>query len=167
MTRHWLAALLLGVIAVGGLAVACGDGGENTAVAQLAPPQERVIHMAAYELKGGTSVESEAFPGGELSGGYGLKEPNADGRWEVQAYTWLPSQIEVNQGDTVTLEIVGINGAIHNSSIENYIDSFVIERGKITTLTFVADAPGVFKILCGNHPESMIGELVVRARAEA
>ncbi|MEE9277518.1 MAG: cupredoxin domain-containing protein, partial [Dehalococcoidia bacterium] len=79
-------------------------------------------------------------------------------------YSWLPNQIFVNQGDEVTLEIVGINGAEHNSSIENYVDYFVVRRGQITTLRFSADEPGVFRIFCTDHPESMIGELVVRAR---
>jgi plastocyanin len=154
------------LLAIGGLAVACGgDGDDDAVVSAMMPPQERTIKVAAYELKGGTQVEKEAFPGGALSGGYALKAPNEDGRWEVEAYAWLPGQIEVNQGDTVTLEIIGINGAEHLSSLENYVDDFVVRRGQMTTVTFVADQAGVFKLLCENHPESMIGELVVRARS--
>ncbi len=166
MKRRWIFTLAgATLLAVAGLAAACGgDGDEDAAVSALPPPQARTIKMAAYELKGGTTVDKEPFPAGDLSGGYALKTPNEDGRWEVEAYSWLPNQIFVNQGDEVTLEIVGINGAEHNSSIENYVDYFVVRRGQITTLRFSADEPGVFRIFCTDHPESMIGELVVRAR---
>lgn len=122
--------------------------------------------MAAYELKGGTSVDSEPFPGGDFSGGYAIKEPNADGRWEVEDYIWLPGQIVVNEGDEVTLEIFGVNGARHDSSIEGYVDSFVVERGQLTSVSFTADQPGVFRLTCSTHPESMVGEIVVHARRE-
>lgn len=166
MTRRWVLTLAGAVVlSVAALAVACGGGDEHASVSTLPPPQDRTIKLAAYELKGGTQVEKEPFPGGELSGGYKLKAPNEDGRWEVEAYRWLPGQIEVNQGDTVTLEIIGINGALHSSYIENYVDDFEVTRGRITTITFVADQAGVFKIVCRTHPESMIGELVVRQRA--
>ncbi len=166
MQRRWMFAIMaVALLAVAGFGAACGDDVDDDAsVSALPPAQARTIKLAAYELKGGTTVDKEAFPGGELSGGYALKAPNEDGRWEVEAYAWLPGQVFVNEGDTVTLEIVGVNGAIHESAIENYVPSFEVERGKITTLTFVADQPGVFRIQCHTHPESMIGELVVRAR---
>ena len=145
-----------------GLISACGDDDEEAVT--LPPPQARTIKLAAYELKGGTNVEKEAFPGGELSGGYAIKPPNDDGRWEVEAYVWLPNQITVNEGDTVTLEIFGVNGARHDSEIEGYVDQFAVKRGKLTTVTFTADRPGVFKLICNTHPESMVGEIVVLAR---
>lgn len=154
--------LLLGVL--GALLLgACGDDDDS---GSLPPPQARTIKVAAYELKGGTNVESEPFPGGDFSGGYAIKEPNADGRWEVEDYIWLPGQIAVNEGDQVTLEIFGVNGARHESSIEGYLDSFVVERGQLTTVSFTADQPGVFKLICSTHPQSMVGEIVVHARRE-
>lgn len=166
MKSRWMTGIVaVALLAIAGLAIACSGDDNDAVVSAMLPPQERTIKMAAYELKGGTQVDKEAFPGGELSGGYAIKAPNEDGRWEVEAYSWLPGQIEVNQGDTVTLEIIGINGAEHVSLIENYVDSFVVQRGLMTTVTFVADQPGVFQILCGTHPESMRGELVVRARS--
>lgn len=163
MKGRWLfAAAAAALLAAAGLAAACGGDEEESA---LPPPQARTIKMAAYELKGGANVAEEPFPGAALpEPGYELKAPNDEGRWEVEAYTWLPEQIVVNQGDQVTLEIIGVNGEEHNSLIENYVDEFVVRRGQITTLTFTADKPGVFKITCHNHSASMIGELVVLAR---
>ena len=61
------------------------------------------------------------------------------GRWEVSAYVWLPNQITVNQGDDVTLDFVGINGAAHPVTIQGYAKPFVVTRGATTKITFKAD----------------------------
>ena len=50
-----------------------------------------------------------------------IKQPDQTGRWEVSTYVWMPSQIVVNQGDEVTLEFVGINGAFHPTEILSLI----------------------------------------------
>ena len=123
--------------------------------------------MEAVEPKGSATVDKEAFPDAALpeGGGYGLKEPDDSGKWEVETYTWAPDQIVVFEGDTVELEIIGINGARHDSYIERYVDSFVVERGKITNLSFVADQAGVFKLVCTIHGPAMTGELVVLPRS--
>ena len=158
-----IAAVVLAAIAA--LAVACGDEA-GRAAAQIRPT-ERTIYMEAVEPKGTTSVDKEPFPTEALpeGGGYALKEPNEEGKWVVETYTWAPDQIVVYEGDTVNLEIVGINGARHDAFIEGYVDSFVVERGKLTRLSFVADQPGVFKIVCTTHPPAMTGELVVLPRS--
>jgi len=129
-------------------------------------PGKRTITIAAVELKGGTTVDKESFPQSALpeGGGYLLNKPNAAGRWEVSTYRWMPSQIVVNQGDEVTLEYIGINGAEHPSVIEGYDKSFNVKRGQVTTLTFKADKAGLFRILCGAHHPSMHGELIVLPR---
>jgi hypothetical protein len=135
MMKRRMLMIPIGVLALlaFGLLGACGDDDDDDAVT-LPPPQARTIKLAAYELKGGTNVEKEAFPGGELSGGYAIKAPNEEGRWEVEDYIWLPNQLTVNEGDTVTLEIFGVNGARHDSQIEGYVDSFLVERGKLTNV---------------------------------
>lgn len=127
---------------------------------------KRTITIAAVEPKGGTNVKDEAFPQSTLpkGGGYLLKAPDASGRWEVSTYVWVPSQIIVNQGDEVTLEYVGINGAEHPAVIEGYEKTFVVRRGQVTKVTFKADKAGVFRIVCGIHHPSMQGELIVLAR---
>lgn len=158
----------LGLLAVGGallaIAAACGDDGGASASIE---PTTRTIYMEAVEPKGTTSVDKEAFPTEALpeGGGYGLKEPDEEGNWVVETYTWAPDQIVVFEGDTVNLEIIGINGAHHEGAIEGHVDSFVVERGKLTSLTFVAGAPGVYKITCTSHQPAMTGELVVLPRS--
>ncbi len=141
-----------------------------TAVAPLSAqtgPRKRTIYVAALEPKGGASVSQEPFPSASLpaGGGYVLRKPDDKGRWEVSTYRWDPGTIIVNQGDEVTLEIIGINGDDHPFTIEGYWLSGVVHRGRITRLSFVADKPGIFKIICRKHAPSMQADLVVLAAA--
>jgi len=126
---------------------------------------KRTITMVAVEAKGGTTVNKEPFPTATLpeGKGYELEAPNAEGRWEVSTYRWDPNQVIVNQGDEVTLQILGVNGAEHPSVIDGYDISFTVKRGQLTTVTFTADKAGVFEIRCGTHQPSMTGELIVLA----
>ena len=156
--------VLLGLLVLALAAVAlvgCAQSQSSTI-----PPMKRTITMTAVEPKGGVTVDKEAFPKDALpaGGGYLLKAPDKDGRWEVSAYRWDPNQVIVNQGDEVTLEILGINGAEHPTVIEGYNVTFNVKRGQVTMVTFKADKAGVFKINCGVHQPSMVGELVVLAR---
>ena len=167
MARIIYGVVLVGLLGLAALAVACGDdetqagGGTSTM-----PPTTHTIYMEAVEPKGSASVEEEAFPAEALpaGGGYVLEEPDDEGKWVVETYTWSPDQIVVHEGDTVNLEILGVNGKSHDSSIEGHVDSFVVERGKLTSLSFVAGSPGVYKIICSNHPPAMTAELVVLPR---
>jgi len=154
--------LLLICISIVGIVVLAACGGSS---APAAAPVERTIYMAAVEPKGGVTVDKEPFPSAALpeGGGYILKEPNADGRWEVETYRWDPGTIVVNQGDIVTLEIVGINGTEHPFTIEGYNLSGVVKRGQITRVTFTADKAGIFKLTCGVHLPTMRADLVVLA----
>ncbi len=124
---------------------------------------KRHFTVAAIEPKGGANLSQEAFPTAHrVAGeGYEIKEPDANGRWEVSAYIWMPAQIIVNQGDEVTLDFVGINGHAHSASIAGYVEAFALLRGTTRRVTFVADKAGVFPIDCMTHHESMRGELVV------
>lgn len=168
MARITIGLLLLAVAGLAGLAIACSDDDDDDASAQGAtiPPATRTFYMEAIEPKGSTSTEKEPFPSDTLpaGGGYKLVEPDADGKWVVETYTWAPDQIVVYQGDTVNLEIVGINGARHDAEIEGYVDTFIVERGKLTSLSFVADEAGIFKLICHTHPPAMTGHLVVLPR---
>ncbi len=136
---------------------ACG------AQASSAVAVQRTIYMAAVEPKGTTAVSGEPFPSAALpeGGGYILKAPDKDGNWSIETYRFEPNQVIVNQGDVVTLEIVGINGKEHPFSIEKYGSSGVVKRGQVTRVTFTADKAGVFKISCGLHLPSMTAELIV------
>ncbi|NJD87611.1 MAG: hypothetical protein FIB05_06325 [Betaproteobacteria bacterium] len=126
-------------------------------------PRSRTIYVSAIEPKGGAHVDHEPFPDKPLppGGGYNLKKPDDKGRWEVSTYRWDPGTIVVNQGDRVTLEIVGINGDEHPFTIEGYWISDVVRRGQITRVTFDADKAGIFKIICRKHAPAMQADLVV------
>jgi len=128
---------------------------------------ERFFTIAAVEPKGGVTVDKEPFPGAALpeGGGYIIKEPDGNGRWEVSAYVWAPAQIVVNQGDEVTLEFVGINGASHPTTIKGLDQSFELKRGTTNRVSFIAEEPGVFPIECATHQPSMRAEIVVLPRS--
>lgn len=130
---------------------------------QAAAQGTRTIYMAALEPRGGTSASSEPFPAAALpaGGGYILRAPDATGRWEVSSYRWDPGFVLAFQGEQLTLEIIGINGAEHPSTITGHVQSFNVKRGQITRVSFTAGRPGMYPILCLNHQPSMTGYLVV------
>jgi len=124
---------------------------------------QRFFTIAAVEPKGGTSADKEPFPASALpeGGGYVIKKPDQTGRWEVSAYVWQPSQIIVTEGDDVTLEFIGINGAEHPTTIVGYDKTLVLKRGHVIRIELKADKPGTFPIVCNHHKPSMVGELIV------
>ena len=127
---------------------------------------KRTIYMAAIEPKGSTTVDKEPFPTADLprGPGYILEPPDKKGQWAVKTYRWLPSTIVVNQGDEVTLEILGVNGEQHPSIIEGYGIGFMVRRGQVTRVNFMADKAGIFNIVCNVHRPSMTAQLVVLPR---
>ena len=151
--KGWIAAV---AVVAATMALAPGD----------AAAEKRVFTIAAVEPKGGATVDKEPFPADALpdGGGYVLNKPDANNRWEVSTYLWTPGQIIVNEGDEVTLEFVGINGASHPTSIKGFGKSFVLKRGTVTRVSFVADKPGVFPIECHTHRPSMTAEIIVLPR---
>ncbi|HAM58599.1 MAG TPA: hypothetical protein DD417_09995 [Elusimicrobia bacterium] len=160
MTRRTRSILLWG-IAVTGIALL-----GLSSRAQAA--EERVVYLAAIEPKGGVTVDKEPYPTAELpqGGGYVKKRPDAaSGRWEVSVYQFSPATVVVKQGERVTLEIVGINGAKHSVHVDKYSpDHVLVKRGEIARIQFTADTPGLFKIHCKEHEPSMEGHLVVLPR---
>src|SRR5262249_53599283 len=142
------------------LAVALALAGTDTPWAQT---QGRVIYMATIEPRGGAQQDKEPFPATPLPAGEGYRKtpPDANGRWEVVTYQWAPGTIVVREGEMVTLEIVGVNGDAHPSTIPGIVDSFTVKRGQITRVTFTAPKPGLYPITCTKHTPSMQGTLVV------
>ena len=130
-------------------------------------PIERTIYINLIEPKGSTNVEKEPFPTVALpeGGGYELKAPDETGNWVVETYSFSPSVIVVNQGDTVNIKMLGLNGALHKISIENYIDEFDIHRGELKEISFVVDKAGTFKMSCDVHRPAMEGYLMVLPNA--
>ena len=138
------------------------------ATSTVASADERVIYMAAVEAKGATTVDKEPFPTADLPAGAGYvrKGPDpATGRWEVSVYQWSPATAIVRQGDHVTIEFVGINGAAHPVHIERYHpEHIVVKRGEAIRVRFTADMPGLFTIHCQVHAPTMVGYLLVLPR---
>ncbi len=148
----------------GALAVLFASLTGATAWTSPAWAEKRVFTVLAVEQKGGTTVDKEPFPTGPLPPGQGYVIAPPDEktrRWEVSAYVWQPSQIIVNEGDEVTLEFVGINGAAHPTSIAAFAQTFTVKRGQAHRVTFTADKVGIFGIICSTHRPSMSGELIV------
>jgi hypothetical protein len=130
-------------------------------------PAKRVIHMAAIEPRGGVAASIEPFPASPLPSGpgYVLRPPDATGRWEVSGYYWQPGFIVVGEGDEVTLEILGINGAEHPTTIEGInVAPFTVRRGQITTVQFRAGRPGFYRMVCSTHLPTMVGHLAILPR---
>ncbi len=157
-----------GALAVGLMGSLSVGNSIDSLAASVSPPMKRTIYMAAIEPKGSANVEKETFPKAPLpaGGGYGLKAPDKEGKWEVETYAWLPGSITVYQGDEVTLQVAGINGAEHAVSIEGYGLKYVVKRGEITTVSFKATKAGIFEIICHTHRPSMTGQLIVLARPQ-
>jgi plastocyanin len=119
--------------------VACGNCSQNT------PP-----HPA------------EKFPNTTLPAGPGLvlRPPNKVGAWDMRAFTFAPDQIVVNQGDTVTLHFLGVQGPHHMITVEG-VGTFPLDRGHIHTVSFTADKPGTITYWCHVHMPNMVGEILV------
>ena len=80
---------------------------------------------------------------------------------------WLPSTINVNQGDTVILTLKNnIPGASnqHGFAIPAYHIQEVVTRGTDKTVKFVADKAGVFPYFCQLHAAHIGGQLEVEPK---
>ncbi|MEE9217691.1 MAG: hypothetical protein V3U98_01345 [Acidobacteriota bacterium] len=67
----------------------------------------------------------------------------------------------VQQGETVTLEIVGVNGDEHPSTIPGLVESFTVKCGQINRVRLTASRPGLYPIIRTKHQPNMQGTLVV------
>jgi FtsP/CotA-like multicopper oxidase with cupredoxin domain len=105
---------------------------------------------------------AEAFPNTKLPAGPGLvlRPPNKVGAWDMRAFTFAPDQIVVNQGDTVNLHFLGVQGPHHVITVEG-VGTFPLDRGQIHTVSFTADKPGTITYWCHVHGPNMVGEILV------
>jgi heme/copper-type cytochrome/quinol oxidase subunit 2 len=85
-------------------------------------------------------------------------------RIDAHQFAYSPSELQVNAGDTVTLQLLS-NDVVHGLYVDGYDVSVESDPGQTTTLTFVADKPGSFRfrcnITCGAMHPFMIGKLTV------
>ncbi len=87
-------------------------------------------------------------------------------RLEASQFAYSPAEINVNSGDTVTLELVSTD-VVHGLYVDEYGISVTADPGQTARLTFVADKPGSFRfrcnVTCGAMHPFMIGKLNVGA----
>lgn len=85
-------------------------------------------------------------------------------RIEAQQYAYSPAEVQVNRGDTVTIQLVSTD-VVHGLYIDGYDVSVEADPGQTATLTFVADKPGAYRfrcnVTCGTMHPFMIGKLTV------
>jgi len=85
-------------------------------------------------------------------------------RIEARQFAYSPSELEVNPGDTVTIQLVSTD-VVHGLYVDGYDISIEADPGQTKTLSFVADKPGSFRfrcnVTCGAMHPFMIGKLNV------
>jgi heme/copper-type cytochrome/quinol oxidase subunit 2 len=85
-------------------------------------------------------------------------------RVDARQFAYSPSELKVNTGDTVTLQLVS-NDVVHGLYVDGYDISVEADPGQTATLTFTANKPGSFRfrcnITCGAMHPFMIGKLTV------
>ncbi|GER79206.1 MAG: hypothetical protein DPW21_00260 [Anaerolineae bacterium] len=83
---------------------------------------------------------------------------------DARQFAYSPSELKVNAGDTVTLQLVS-NDVVHGLYLDGYDVSVEADPGQSATLTFVANKPGSFRfrcnLTCGAMHPFMIGKLTV------
>jgi plastocyanin len=152
----------------------------NTTVVTVTPSQStnKTFWISTVHFDGATSLQAggacgnctqntpphpaEKFPNTTLPTGSGLvlRPPNKVGAWDMRSFTFAPDQIVVNQGDTVTLHFLGVQGPHHVITVEG-VGTFPLDRGQIHTVSFSADKPGTITYTCHIHVPNMVGQILV------
>lgn len=85
-------------------------------------------------------------------------------RIDARQFAYSPSELIVNTGDKVTIQLVSTD-VVHGLYMDGYDISIEADPGQTATLTFVADEPGSFRfrcnVTCGAMHPFMIGKLTV------
>ena len=83
---------------------------------------------------------------------------------EARQFAYSPSELTVNPGDTVTIQLVSTD-VVHGLYVDGYDISVEADPGQSATLTFVASKPGSFRfrcnVTCGAMHPFMIGKITV------
>jgi heme/copper-type cytochrome/quinol oxidase subunit 2 len=87
-------------------------------------------------------------------------------RIDARQFAYSPSELKVNTGDRVTIELVS-NDVVHGLYVDEYNVSVEADPGQSAILTFVANKSGSFRfrcnVTCGAMHPFMIGKLTVGA----
>ena len=83
---------------------------------------------------------------------------------DARQYAYSPSELKVNTGDTVTIQLISTD-VVHGLYVDGYDISVEADPGQSAILTFIADKPGSFRfrcnVTCGAMHPFMIGKLTV------
>ncbi len=83
---------------------------------------------------------------------------------DARQFAYSPSELKVNQGDTITIHLVSTD-VVHGLYVDDYDISVEADPGQSVTLTFTADKSGSFRfrcnVTCGAMHPFMIGKLNV------
>jgi heme/copper-type cytochrome/quinol oxidase subunit 2 len=83
---------------------------------------------------------------------------------DARQFAYSPSELNVNPGDTVTIELVSTD-VVHGLYVDGYDISVEADPGQTATLTFIANKRGSFRfrcnITCGAMHPFMIGKITV------
>ena len=96
-----------------------------------------------------------------------FKSTGPDGK-TIEAYRWDPGTIHVTKGEKINLSIYGVNGSSHPFVIQGLNIKGEVTKGKETVVSFQADKPGTYPIICLTHSDiahngPMVGYIVVDA----
>jgi hypothetical protein len=129
-------------------------------------PTNRTFYINTAHPGATANVTEEPFPNSTLPAGEGyvLDPPDQGGIWRVETYAFDPSQIVVYEGDQVTLNILAVNGRVHNITVNGYAEPFELHRGELKTVTFTADRAGTIDFICRIHQPTMHGQIIVLPR---
>jgi heme/copper-type cytochrome/quinol oxidase subunit 2 len=87
-------------------------------------------------------------------------------RIEAGQFSYTPSELHVNAGDTVTIQLTSTD-VVHGLYVDGYDVSVEADPGQTATLTFIANKTGSFRfrcnVTCGAMHPFMIGKLTVGA----
>lgn len=85
-------------------------------------------------------------------------------RIEAGQFAYSPSELHVNPGDSVTIQLVSTD-VVHGLYVDGYDVSIEADPGQTKTLSFVADKSGSFRfrcnVTCGAMHPFMIGKITV------
>jgi heme/copper-type cytochrome/quinol oxidase subunit 2 len=85
-------------------------------------------------------------------------------RIDARQFSYSPSELKVNPGDRVTIELVS-NDVVHGLYVDGYDISVEADPGQTAKLAFVANQHGSFRfrcnVTCGAMHPFMIGRLTV------
>jgi heme/copper-type cytochrome/quinol oxidase subunit 2 len=85
-------------------------------------------------------------------------------RVEASQFAYDPGVLDVNPGDTVTIELVSMD-VVHGLYLDGYGVSVTADPGQTAQLTFTADKTGSFRfrcnVTCGALHPFMIGKIQV------